>query len=308
MTENVIGLLVNKKWKITEAIDTEGEVQVHRGESVSSPSETNVCIKVGSSGNEERFIKEYRFYRYLNSVEAPEGTLRIPQVYWTGSENGHYFMVMELCGPSLYFVRGDFNCYCNRTVLTVIGRSLKTLEWLYKHGVYHQSIVEPHILTSEQEHCTELYLVNFKNARIMTNVVTAAGRMTLPLESSPELEMLREYSLTLNLAQKTFCTVDIHNILLLVLQMLSLSISKDDPDWIEIFEPSKFQEDLEDEIREVITSFGEARKKLHTLHNDMGRHQQYNIDTLRCCVEYLEKRMNLPYSNKLDLDTRRTSP
>ena len=112
-----------------------------------------VAVKVESK-NETKLLKnETIIYQYLNSFSQKEG---IPKVYWYGSDNENYYMVIELLGKGLNEVDIEYE-----KIMDVGRQILNRVEFLHSKKLIHRDIKPENFLFGKERSKDVLYMIDF---------------------------------------------------------------------------------------------------------------------------------------------------
>uniref|UniRef100_A0A5K3F961 non-specific serine/threonine protein kinase n=1 Tax=Mesocestoides corti TaxID=53468 RepID=A0A5K3F961_MESCO len=103
---------------------------------------------------------ESKIYRLLN------GGIGIPHMRWFGQEYDHYFLVMDLLGPSLE----DLFLFCsrrftNKTVLMLADQMISRVEFVHNRTFVHRDIKPDNFLMGIGRHCNKLYIIDYGLAK-----------------------------------------------------------------------------------------------------------------------------------------------
>ena len=103
---------------------------------------------------ETKLLKnETIIYQYLNSFSQKEG---IPKVYWYGSDQVNYYMVMELLGKSLNEVDIEYD-----RIMDVGRKILSRVEFLHSKKLIHRDIKPENFLFGRERNKNMLYMIDF---------------------------------------------------------------------------------------------------------------------------------------------------
>ena len=85
---------------------------------------------------------------------------------WCGSQYDHYFLVMDLLGPSLE----DLFLFCarrftNKTVLMLADQMLSRVGFIHERCFVHRDIKPDNFLMGIGRHCNKLYIIDYGLAK-----------------------------------------------------------------------------------------------------------------------------------------------
>jgi serine/threonine protein kinase len=112
-----------------------------------------VAVKVECKNDTKLLKNETIIYQYLNSFSQKEG---IPKVYWYGSDQVNYYMVMELLGKGLNEVDIEYE-----NIMDVGRKILNRVEFLHSKKLIHRDIKPANFLFGRERNKDMLYMIDF---------------------------------------------------------------------------------------------------------------------------------------------------
>lgn len=113
-----------------------------------------VAIKVESFDAQTKLLKrEAQIYQYIGILKG------FPQVKWFGSDNTHYYMVLDLFGKSLTDAKelGSIQNCCHSVSIQMIDR----IESLHKLNLIHRDIKPDNFMFGLNENSNTLFLIDY---------------------------------------------------------------------------------------------------------------------------------------------------
>ncbi|KAL5112198.1 Casein kinase I isoform alpha [Taenia crassiceps] len=153
------GLIINDLYRLIRKIGCGSFGVIYLG--VNQKNGEEVAVKVErNSARHRQLVYESKIYRILN------GGIGIPRLRWCGSQFDHYFLVMDLLGPSLE----DLFLFCarrftNKTVLMLADQMLSRVEFLHRRCFVHRDIKPDNFLMGIGRHCNKLYIIDYGLAK-----------------------------------------------------------------------------------------------------------------------------------------------
>lgn len=145
--------LVNKKYILLERLGSGAYGSIFKGQNVRTKE--FVAIKVESIRDDLKLLKnESRIYQYLS------GSLGIPQVRWYGKDERHYYMVINLLGPSLQQMLTQRGRFSLSLTLKIGIKLLTILKGVHDKGLVHRDIKPDNFLFGLHQ-VNDLYLIDF---------------------------------------------------------------------------------------------------------------------------------------------------
>ncbi|VDO03465.1 unnamed protein product [Rodentolepis nana] len=152
-------LIINEIYRLIRKIGCGSFGVIYLG--VNQKNGEEVAVKVErNSARHRQLAYESKVYRILN------GGIGIPRLRWCGSQYDHYFLVMDLLGPSLE----DLFLFCARrfttkTVLMLADQMLARVEFFHKRCFVHRDIKPDNFLMGIGRHCNKLYIIDYGLAK-----------------------------------------------------------------------------------------------------------------------------------------------
>ncbi|VDL19733.1 unnamed protein product [Hymenolepis diminuta] len=152
-------LIINDLYRLIRKIGCGSFGVIYLG--VNQKNGEEVAVKVErNSARHRQLAYESKVYRILN------GGIGIPRLRWCGSQYDHYFLVMDLLGPSLE----DLFLFCARrfttkTVLMLADQMLARVEFIHKRCFVHRDIKPDNFLMGIGRHCNKLYIIDYGLAK-----------------------------------------------------------------------------------------------------------------------------------------------
>jgi serine/threonine protein kinase len=112
-----------------------------------------VAVKVECKNDTKLLKNETIIYQYLNSFSQKEG---IPKVYWYGSDNENYYMVMELLGRGLNDMDIEYD-----NIMDVGRQILSRVEFLHSKKLIHRDIKPENFVFGNERNKNVLYMIDF---------------------------------------------------------------------------------------------------------------------------------------------------
>ena len=151
--------MIGNKYRIIEKIGSGSFGEIYKGENIRTKE--MVAIKMELIDSDMKMIaNESRIYQYLKGSKL-EGNTGFPTVKWYGIHENHYYMVMNLLGESLKDLQKVNTRFSLKMTIHIGIKMLKLLETIHEKGLIHRDIKPDNFLFGINEHCNDLYLIDF---------------------------------------------------------------------------------------------------------------------------------------------------
>lgn len=145
--------LINKKYLILNKIGNGSFGSIYKGQNVRTKE--YVAIKIEPIINEFKLLKnEAKIYQYLN------GCYGIPNVKWFGKDSINYYIVINLLGDSLEWLKNKMGSFSLILVLKLGIKIILLLKTIHDKGLVHRDIKPDNFLFGQNKY-NDLYLIDF---------------------------------------------------------------------------------------------------------------------------------------------------
>jgi len=147
--------LIANKYKLIEKIGSGSFGSIYKA--VNIITKEMVAIKIEPINNGMKLLKnEALIYQYLSNTKKEPG---IPSVKWFGKDETNYYMVINLLGNSLQFIKDNNFVFSLKIVLEIGVKILLLLKSIHDKGLVHRDIKPDNFLLNINE--DKLYIIDF---------------------------------------------------------------------------------------------------------------------------------------------------
>ena len=139
--------IIGNKYEIIENIGEGTFGKVFKGKNIQSSEE--IAIKIQHKDIANILKHEAKIYKHLRNING------IPHIRNYGSEQGFYYLILDLLGPSLF----EHNIKPVKTIDFII-ESINIIEFVHNKGIVHRDIKPDNFLIAYNNE-NKLYLIDF---------------------------------------------------------------------------------------------------------------------------------------------------
>ena len=146
--------IINNKYKFIEKIGEGSFGSIYKGQNIRTLE--YVAIKVESILNETKLLKnESIIYQYLNNISY------IPSIKWFGKDEFNYYMVINLLGNSLQFIKNKKTNFSLYLTLQIGIQIINLLKNIHEKGLVHRDIKPDNFLLGLNKESKNIYIIDF---------------------------------------------------------------------------------------------------------------------------------------------------
>jgi casein kinase I family protein HRR25 len=145
--------IINKKYEILSKLGSGMFGSIYKGQNIRTKE--FVAIKVERISDNLKLLKnESKIYQHLNGCNG------VPIVKWFGKDDNYYYMVINLLGISLQYLKNKIRIFSLPLVLKIGLKVISLLETVHQKGLVHRDIKPDNFLFGHNK-LSELYLIDF---------------------------------------------------------------------------------------------------------------------------------------------------
>lgn len=144
-------MIILNKYEIINKLGKGSFGEIYKG--INIRTKTTVAIKVEKIHEFSLLKNETKIYQYLNGIKG------IPNILLFGKDEICYYMVVDLLGDSLQYIRDSNGPFSLPSTLTIARKIIGILREVHNKFIIHRDVKPANFLLSIDK--TEIYLIDF---------------------------------------------------------------------------------------------------------------------------------------------------
>lgn len=144
-------MIILNKYKIINKVGNGSFGEIYKG--INIRTKTNVAIKVEKIHEYSLLKNETKIYQYLNGISG------IPNLLLFGKDESCYYMVLDLLGDSLQYIRDSNGPFSLQSTLFITREIIRIVKDVHNKFILHRDIKPSNFLLSIDKN--KIYLIDF---------------------------------------------------------------------------------------------------------------------------------------------------